>query len=218
LEALKNNDDIIMPSGLSNLHNDILILGHDFARLRKYLRINRHSGFSSGKNYFPPDVYCWSLLNKPVIAKEDVLARSPFISKLPASRYRSSWDLDSSSVISLFVPDDEFSALLSWLKSGKLAGFKITYLYSGKMMLIYDMTFAIMAFVSISLCEYGHGIAASKGSAVLSAQMTAGSKIFLNIFIGFLGKVILWDLQHWIPSIKSWFKSLRAANDTGSDN
>ena len=218
LEALKNNDDIVMPSGIFNLHKDILILAHDFARFRKFIGIKRHFGFASGKDYFPPDVYCWSLLNKPIIAKENALVSSPFISKLPASRYRSSWDVDSGSVISLFVPNDEFYAFLSRLKSGKLAGFKITYLYSGRMMLIYDLTIAVVAFVSIALCEYGHGVAASKGSAVLSAIMSAGSKITIAIFIGFITKLILWDIQHWFPFIKFWIKSLRTANDTADDN
>ena len=216
LEALRNNDEIVLPVFSSNLREDLLILAHDFARVRKCLRVKRCFGVANGKEYFPPDVMCRSLLHRTITAKEFTLPGSPLTSNLPASKYRCSWDLRAGSVVNLIVPNYGLNAFLSDLKTGKFCGVKLTYLYSGKMMLVYDLLIAVVSFGLLALCEYGHLVL--KNQAILGALLSAGSKIWTAIIYGSLVKVVFWDIGNWVPRWRFWIKSLRAASDTEADN
>lgn len=215
-DALRNNDEMILPVSSTNLRDDLLILVRDFGRVRKYFRIKRCFGSATGKKYFPPDVLCRSLFGKTITAKVAALPGSPLTSKYPSSKYRCSWDLQSDTMINLIIPDDGLNALLSDLKARRFGGVKLTFLYSGKMMLLYDLLIVILAFVLLTLCEYGKAV--MKDRAIWSALLTGGSKAFVIIFVGFAGKLFLWDIGHWIPRWRSWIKSFRAANDRGNDN
>ncbi|MDP2895993.1 MAG: hypothetical protein Q8Q12_05465 [bacterium] len=216
LEALRNNDEMVLPVASANLREDLLILARDFGRARKRLHIRRRFGIASGKEYFPPDVRCRSLLGRTITAKVPALPGSPLTSKLPASKYRCSWDLQAGSVINLIVPDDGLNALLSDLKAGKFCGVKLTYLYSGRMMLLYDLLIAAVAFVLLAACEYGKAVL--NDHEICSAFLSGGSKVFVTIMVGFLGKLVFWDIGHWVPRWRLWIKSLRAANDTAVGN
>lgn len=215
-DALRNNDEMILPVARANLREDLMILGRDFGRVRKCLRIRRCSGFASGKGYFPPDVKCRSLLGGTIAAKVSALPGSPFTSKYPSSKYRCSWDLQGDVMINLIIPDDGLNGLLSDLKAGRFFGVKLTYLYSGKMMLLYDLLITIVAFVLLALCE--HGKAVLKDHAVWSALLSSGSKVFVTTIVGFAGKLVFWDIGHWIPRWRPWIRSFRAANDWAIDN
>jgi len=216
LEALRNNDEMVLPVSGTDSHKELLILARDFERARKSLRIKRRFGIASGKGYFPPDVRCRSLLRRTITAKESAVPGSPLTSKLPASKYRCSWDLQADSVVNLIVPDDGLNALLSDLKAGKFCGVKLTYLYSGKMMLVYDLLIVAVAFILLVACE--HGMAVLKDHEIWRAFLSGGSKVFITIMVGFLGKLVLWDVGHWVPRWRLWIKSIRAANDTAVDN
>jgi hypothetical protein len=214
-DALRNSDDMILPVVGANLRDDVMILARDFWRVRKCLRIRRCFGVASGKGYFPPDVMCRSILGRTITAKESALPGSPLTSKLPASKYRCSWDLQAGAVINLVVPDDGLNALFSDLKASRFCGVKLAYLYSGKMMLLYDLLIALVAFVLLASCE--HGQAVLKDHAIWSAFLTGGSKVLVAIMVLFLGKLVVWDIGHWIPSWGRFIRSLRAANDTAAD-
>ncbi len=216
LEALQNNDEMVLPVAGANLREDLLILGRDFGRARKSLRIKRCFGVASGKGCFPSDVMCRSLLGRTITANVSALPGSPLTNKYPSSKYHCSWDLEAGSVVNLIVPNYGLNAFLSDLKAGKFCGLKLTYLYSGKMMLLYDLMLAVVAFVLLALCEHGQTVL--KDHAVWNSCLIAGSKIFQAIMIPIAIKVFLWDIAHWIPSWRSWIKSLRAANDTAVDN
>jgi retron-type reverse transcriptase len=211
LEALRSNDEIVLPGVGASLREDLIILAHDFGRVRKHLRIRRCFGAASGQGYFPPDVMCRSLLGRTTVAKEAALLGSPLTSKLPASKYRCSWDLQAGSVVNLVVPDDGLNSLLSELKAGKFFGVKMTYLYSGRMMLVYDMLMLVMVFGLLVLCEYGGAVL--KDHAVWKALLGSGSVIFKAIVLAILGKLIVWDIGHWIRWWPSWIGACRKAND-----
>ncbi len=215
-EALRNNDEMVLPVAGANLREDLLILARDFGRARKSLRIKRRFGVASGKGYFPPDVMCRSLLGRTITAKESALPGSPLTSNHPASKYRCSWDMQAGSVVNLIVPNYGLNAFLSDLKAGKFCRVKLTYLYSGKMMLLYDLLIVVMAFALLASCE--HGQVVLKDHAVWCALLSAGSKICVAIMVCVIGKLVLWDIGHWIPRWRSWIKSLRAGNDTAVDN
>ncbi len=119
-------------------------------------------------------------------------------------------------MINLIIPDDRLNALLSDLKAGRFFGVNLTYLYSGKMMLLYDLLITIAAFVLLALCE--HGEAVLKDHAVWSALLSSGSKVFVTTIVGFAGKLVFWDIGHWIPRWRPWIRSFRAANDRAIDN
>jgi hypothetical protein len=216
LEALRNNDEMVPPAVGANLREDLLILARDFGRARKSLRIRRSFGVASGKGYFPPDVKCWSLPWRTITAKASALPGSPLTSKLPASKYHCSWDLQAGSVVNLIVPNDGLNALLSDLKAGKFFAVKLTYLYSGKMMLFCDLFIVVVLFALLASCEYG--TAALQGHAVSRALLSAGSKICVTIMGVTIIKMVVWDIGRWFLSWRSWIKLLRAANDTTLDN
>ncbi len=216
LEALQNNDIIVLPNVTIDLREDLIVLADDFKRFRKHLRIRRCSGGVSGKRYFPPDVRCESSFRKTIMAKEAALPGSPLTSKLPASQYHGSWDMQGKAVVNLIVPDDGLNALLSDLKAGKFFGIKLTYLYSGKMMLFYDVLIMLVIFAFLAFCEYEKEL--FKDHAVWSAILNCGSKIFVTAFVGFCGKMVFWDIGHWIPGLGAWIKGFRETNDRGIDS
>ena len=216
LEALQNNDEIVLPINGTNLREDLITLAGDFGRVRKHLRIRRDFGVANGRPYFPPDVMCKSLLRKTIKAKESSLPGTPLTSKLPASKYRCSWDVQKGTVVNLIVPDDALNGLLFDLKAGKFFGLKFSYLYSGKMMMIYDLLIAFVAFALLALCHYGEGFL--KYYPIWSAILSASSRILVTIFVGFAGKLVIWDIGHWLPGWKSWIKSLQSANDKDINN
>jgi hypothetical protein len=209
-DALRNNDEMVLPGGGTNLRDDLMYLARDFGRVRRCIGIKRCFGVANGKPYFP-DVMCTSLLGETITAKEFALPGSPLTSKLPVSKYRCSWDLQAGSVANLIVPDEGLNALLTDLKAGRPYGVKLTYLYSGKMMLIYDSLPAVLAFVLLALCE--HGRAALSGHAAWSALLSAGSVVLKGTVGAAFVKMVVWDLGHWIPAWGAWIQSLRAAND-----
>ena len=150
------------------------------------------------------------------MAKESALPGSPLTSNHPASKYRCSWDLQADSVVNLIVPNYGLNAFLSDIKASKFCGVKLTYLYSGKMMLLYDLLIVGAVFSLLASCEYG--TVTLKDHAVWRALLSAGSMIFKTIVVGIVGKLVLWDIGHWIPGYMSWIKSLREANDRKVNN
>jgi hypothetical protein len=216
LEALRNNEEMVLPAVGANLREELLILALDFGRARKSLRARRSFGVASGKGYFPPDVRCRSLPWRTITAKASALPGSPLTSKLPASKYHCSWDLQGGSVVNLIVPNDGLNALLSDLKAGKFCRVKLAYFYSGRMMLFCDLLIIAVVFALLASCEYG--TAALQGHTVCRALLSAGSKICVTIMVATIIKVVIWDIGRWIPGWRWWIKSLRAANDTGVDN
>jgi Reverse transcriptase (RNA-dependent DNA polymerase) len=210
LDALRNNDEIILVDRSVNLREDLIILARDFSRIRKGLRAKRYFGVASGQRYFPPDVMCRSFLARTIIAKDSSLLGAPLTSKMPASKYRCSWDLQAGSIVNLVVPEDGLKALLSDLKAGRFFGVKLTYLYSGKMMLVYDLLIVLVAFVLLAACEYGKDVL--KDHAVGKAILNSASELFVAILIAGLVK-LFWDIIPWIPRLGVWIKSFRRANE-----
>jgi hypothetical protein len=216
LEALRNNDEMVLPAMGANLREELLILAGDFGRARKSLRVRRSFGVASGKGYFPPDVMCRAMPWRTITAKAFALPGSPLTSKLPASKYHCSWDLQVGCVVNLIVPNDGLNALLSDLKAGKFCGVKLTYFYSGRVMLFCDLLIVAVVFALLASCEYG--TAALQGHAVCRALLSAGSKACVTILVATIIKVVVWDIGHWIPGWRSWIKWLRGANDTKVDH
>lgn len=215
-DALKNNDEMILPVIRTSLYDDLMILARDFGHVKKYLGIKRCFGFATGKQYFPPDVMCRSMLGKTITAKVPALPGVPLTSKYPSSRYRCSWDLQNDTMINLIIPDDGLNALLLDLKTSKFGRVKLTFIYSGKMMLLYDVLIVIVVFILLAICE--HGKAVLINHAIWSSLLSIGSKVFVAILVGLIGKLILWDIGHWIPRWRIWIRLLRTANDRINDN
>jgi hypothetical protein len=148
--------------------------------------------------------------------KESALPGSPLTSKLPTSKYRCSWDQQENSITNLIIPDDGLNSLLSSLKAGKFFGMKLSYLYSGKMIPLFDLLIAILSFLLLILCEYKE--AKLTDHAVLSALLSCGSKLCVTIVVASLAKFITWDIGYWIPGWWSWLKLFRAAKETELNN
>jgi hypothetical protein len=211
LEALQNNDEIIQTNSSIHLDEEIKILAHDFKNIRKLLRIKRSFGVANGQKYFPPDIKCKSFFHRSIIVKEPLLSGFPLTNRFPSSKYHCSWDVHSDTILSLVIPDEGLNSLLSDIKSGKFFGFKLSYLYSGKMMLLYDGLFATVTSLLLIACEYAK--TALQDRAVWSAILNASSKVLEGSVTASIAKIVLWDIGHWIPGWILWIKSLRSAND-----
>jgi Zn-dependent protease len=95
------------------------------------------------------------------------------------------------------------------LKKGKLFGLKVSSIYSGKMMILWDgAAFTVNVFL-LAICEL------LKSSATASAGVKGFCSVFTYILgalaVTLLGKIVLHDLGHWAPWYRQFVKYIRKA-------
>lgn len=203
--ALRLNEDFARLAMLEQIRKDVEILAHDLKQVRSELGLSRHQGRAYGK-YFPPDVLCRSLFRRARLIKEHALPGCALTNNFPSSRdgYACSWDLRGTSVTNLIIPSEGVNSLMVDLKKGKFFGFKISYLYSGKVMIFWDGAAFIVNGFFLAICEL------LKSSTTASAGVKGLCSIFTYLLGGLavaLGvKLILHDLEHWIPWHRQFVK------------
>ncbi len=194
--ALRSNEDFIRLDGLEQIRNDVEILIYDLNQIRGKLHLSRHYGRADGK-YFPPNIHCKSFLRLMRSVKIHALPGFALTNSSPFSRYKCSWDIQSSSVTNLMIPSEGVNSLMEDLKKGKFFGFKVSSIYSGRMMIFWDVAILFVNGLLLAICEL------LKSSATASA----GVKGFCSVFTPSLGaltvllfgKLFLHDLGHWVP-------------------
>ena len=196
--ALQSNEDFSRLNQMQELRNDFNILIKDIRKVRSGLRFSRHYGRADGK-YFPPDVRCRSLFHRSRRVKDYSLPSCALTNTFPSSRkgYICSWDLSGLTVTNLMIPSEGLNSLIQDLKSGKIPGFKLSYLYSGRIMIIWDGIISIVSAILFMICEIIKGAPTSSNSVKGMCSIVA---LFSGyILIGIVSKIILYDLGHWIP-------------------
>ena len=204
--TLRDNDEpsveLQLPVAWENL--DIII--GSFNYMRRKLGIARRVGFADGRK-FPENITCTSPLRRKVIAKTAALPGVKLTNSFPSSRYRSSWDSRNGSLTNLVIPSIAIDRLFKGLTSGKLFGFKLSYAYSGKSMLIWDMLVLVSITALAGLLKLGETVLPSvylQGlSSILSGYVSKAAELFLIR--------IAWDLAYWVPALRRMLEAIRVA-------
>jgi retron-type reverse transcriptase len=206
--ALRLNEDFTRVDGLEKIRNDVGILSRDLRQVRREFRLSRHHGRADGR-CFPPDVRCKSLFRRTCSVKEHTLPGCALTNSFPSSRdgYASSWDLQGTAVTNLMVPSEGVNSLMEDLKKGKFFGFKVSSMYSGKMMIFWDGAAFVLNGFLLAVCEY------LKGSATASVGVKGVGSVFTSLLgplaVALIGKVVLHDLGHWVPWHRQFVKFIR---------
>jgi len=203
--ALRSNEDFTRLEGLDKIRNDVKILAYDLKQVRKKLHLSRHYGRADGR-YFPPDIRCKSLLHRMRSVKLYTLPGFALTNSSPFSRYKCSWDLQGSSVTNLIIPSEGVNSLMQDLKKGKFFGFKVSSIYSGKSMLLWDGAVFVVNGFLLAICEL------LKDSATASAGVTGFCSVFTVLF-GALAVTLfvklVYDLNYWVPWLRRFLKYIQ---------
>lgn len=197
LGALRANEDLSQQVELRGIRRDVEILIRDLADARKGLRISRKFGSADGRD-FPPDLRCHRWLRRTLRVGKSTLPGHPLTNSLLYSRegYAGSWDLRDSGVTNLIVPSEGIDSLMKDLIGGKLFGHKLSAVYSGKAMAVWDA--AVLVGNSGLLAASGLAIADPASSVATSAICIVCSVLLGAFELLAFGKLIH-DLGHWIP-------------------
>ncbi len=208
LMALKSNDDFARLDGLEQIRNDVEILTYDLKKIRKGFRLSRHHGHADGR-YFPPDILCKSLFRRKRFVKEYTLPGCWLTNSFPSNRngYASSWDLQNTTVTNLIIPSEGVNSLMEDLKKGKFFGFKVSFIYSGRTMILWDGAAFFVNGILLAICEI------LKDSTTTSAGVKGVCSVFIYILgalvVTLIGKVVLHDLAHWVPWHQRFVKYIK---------
>lgn len=206
--ALRSNEDFPRLDGLEHIHNDIGILAYDLKQARRALRLSRHHGRANGSHFLY--VRCRAAFRRPRRVQEEALPVCALANRFPfRAGYVCSWDIQGDSVTNLVIPSEGVNSLMEDLKKGKVFGFKISYIYSGKMMLLWDGAAFIANGFVLAICEH------LKGSSTASAGVKGVSSVFTYVLgalaVILFGKVFLQDLRHWVPWHRQFVTFIRKA-------
>jgi len=206
--ALRSNEDFPRLDGLEHIHNDIGILAYDLKQARRALRLSRHHGRANGSHFLY--VRCRAAFRRTRRVQEQALPICALANRFPfRAGYVCSWDLQEDSVTNLVIPSESVNLLMEDLKKGKVFGFKMSSIYSGKMMLLWDGALCIVIGVLLAICEL------LKGSATASAGVKGVISVLTYVLgaltLTLLGKLILHDLGHWVPWYRQFMRFIRKA-------
>lgn len=209
---LRSNEDFGRLKELEKMRDAASILFQDLHRVRTSLGISRCSGRADGR-YFPPDVRCRSRFKGELRAKENTLISCGLTNMFPSSRtgYNCSWDMNDGKPMTLIIPSEGLHSLVQDLMIGKVFGRKLSSLYTGRLMALWD--FAAFAVTTLALGVCAHTMGADSASS--------GVRGFCGVLTYFLGPLVLailskllFDIGHWSPryqttlmNILSIFKS-----------
>ncbi|MEE9225930.1 MAG: reverse transcriptase domain-containing protein [Bacteroidota bacterium] len=201
--ALRSNEDFSRLEWLEEMRNTVTILAQDLRRVRSGLRLSRQHGRADGR-YFPPDVRFRSWFHWPRRVKEHALPGCALTNSFPSSQegYICSLDVNGTSVTNLMIPSEGLNSLIRDLTRGKILGFKLFYLYSGRAMIFWDGTALVVSALALAFCEF------MKGSTIAST----GVKVFFSVLtyplgalaVSLLVKLLVFDLGHWV----SWYRQV----------
>jgi hypothetical protein len=197
--ALRSNEDFGRFEHLKEMREAVTILSQDLKRIRAGFCLSRQRGRADG-TYFPPDVRYRRWFERPRYVKQDVLPWCALTNSFPSRQgagYICSWDLNGTSVTNLMIPSEGLNSLIQDLTKGKCFGFKLSYLYSGRTMILWDgAAFGVVA-IAFAFCDLTRGsTAAAVGVKGLYSVLTPLLEVLL---IALFGKLALHDLGHWVP-------------------
>jgi hypothetical protein len=110
-------------------------------------------------------------------------------------------------VVNLVIASEGVNALLEGLSRGKIFGYKLRYLYSGKALPLWDI--AGFAVSSIFLAACGLAIGSTPLGGMAKGFSIVGAGLFGPLTCFFAGKAVMYDLEYWMGSRKRFMRALR---------
>jgi len=214
--CLRSNEDFCRSIDLEKNRDYITITADNFLDIRRHFRVQRRFGTADGKKYGPREIICSNLFVHNATAYDTAIPQFALTSILPGSSVKCSWDINNNSIVNLIIPHKGLNQLLQDLKKGKLFGYKLRYLYSGKMMLLPDSFFFIVSGIILTMCDLGRS--AKEISGIMKYFSSVGFSFF-NPLTYILGIKILYDLIHWLPwlNFEKIFDSLKPKKETEAE-
>ncbi|MEX2492801.1 MAG: reverse transcriptase domain-containing protein [Nitrospirales bacterium] len=208
--ALRSGDDIHPEVDIDGFRANIKVIAGDFSRLRPRLKLKRQWGRSDGKK-LPEKILCKRRFGKPKSAKVDAIPAMTLVNNFPSSRYHCSWDISQNSITNLIVASAGTYAFIMDLKRGKLLGRKLSYLYSGRTMLPWDV--ALLAvnqglMILVQSCHDG------SQSSFWKTVCTTMSGLLTGIGVGLL-LMVFYDLIHWIGPLRDAISHVKRVSENG---
>jgi hypothetical protein len=214
--GLRSNEDLARPGWLPESWEAVEILTEDLQQARHSLAITRQHGYAYG-GYFP-DISCKSWLRRERIANEESLPGFALTNSFPTSRegYACSWDQRDATVDNLVIPSEGVNSLIGDLVKGRIFGYKVLYLYSGKALLVWDMAGFIFFGILGAVCW---SLRASVNAGELTKGVcTVGTYVFGGMISLFFTKGLLYDLEQWLGPDKGVMRTLRAVFTPSRDS
>ncbi len=198
LLALRSNEDFGRLESIQEMRTEVAILIQDLKQVRSGFRLSRRRGRADGRD-FPPDIRLRSMFHVLQRVREYALPGSALTNSFPSSRggYSSSWDINGSSIKNLMIPSEGLNSLIRDLTKGKIFGFKLSYLYSGRVMVLWDGGALIACAAALAYTD----------KMKVSTEVSAGVNGFFSLLsyplgallLILIGKLLVVDLSHWVP-------------------
>jgi len=202
--ALRAGDDLKLDINIDCVQKTVIEIVRDFTRIRKHMKLKRYTGWSDGKKC-PEKIVCKTRFRKPAVAKVEAIPEMALVNTFPSSKYHCSWDMSHNVVTNLVVASSGFYSFLMDLRRGKLFGHKLSYLYTGRSMLLWDSLLLIGNLLVMTLAKCGED---GFQHNFLKSGCATASKLF-NTFAALIVIKIFYDLRHWIPPLKSIIAHVR---------
>jgi hypothetical protein len=163
--GLRSNEDLARPGWLPESWEAVEILTEDLQQARRSLAITRRHGHAYG-GYFP-NISCKSWLRRERMAKEESLPGFALTNPFPTSRegYACSWDQRDASIDNLVIPSVGVNSLMRDLVKGRIFGYRVLYLYSGRALLLWDIAGFVVSSIIVAACWLVAGAAGAGAMA-----------------------------------------------------
>ena len=201
LSALASGEDIERAEGLSRLRDAVSVVGEDLKRIRKGLGIGRLHGKADGSKRFPPHVNCTASFRLPQMAHKSVILDCGLTNTFPSGRnLRASWDRRDRSIVNLLIPCDGLNDLIHDLKTEKVFGFRLSYLYSGKAKLFLDLPITCALALAYGLGDLVKG---DPSAAYAIRLMSSPVALLIGVpLVAMAVRIVVHDLGYWFPMIQ----------------
>lgn len=166
--------------------------------LRKSLGIKRYYGKTKDLNLLPYKINCRTNFCRSFKGNANILYGMPLTNRFPSSLEKCSWDCINNEMLSLVFPNNRFTYLIKKLKKGKLFSYKISYIYSSKAKLIWDIALTVSTIILIILLN---GMIGTMTPNWLETVIEITKVVLEAFLIGLVGKAILVDSKHWTKKI-----------------
>ena len=192
MDLAANQDFSISPNDLK-IRDDILNICKFINRIRGKLQYKRYFGHRTKLDRWPPKIYCKRLVRSKYEATEKALSKIPLSNQFPSSGSKCSWDMLNGNIYNLVVPNERINKVISLFTKGKVFGFKITYLYSEKAKVFWDIGLIFLMLVFTVVLDKLYDTSAR---TIIKGIYFGGKTIFEGGFLFFVVK-LFYDIRYW---------------------
>jgi hypothetical protein len=199
--TIRSNENFGRIESLEDMREAANILVQDLCQVRSCFGISRRFCQADGSN-FPLDVCCKTPFGRKIYVNQFALPGCALTNSFPSSRegYNCSLDISHGKPINLLIPSEGIHSLVQDLTKGKLFGFKLTYLYSGRLMAVWDGAFLTATFFALWGCE--HTKDSTTASTIVKDIVSVLPYVLKLIMSVLLIKLVTLDISHWSTRYK----------------